>query len=347
MFAAGVKVITAASLRVGRGPRNHRGWSAAAVSVTLAKGAVQRAASIALQSFTGMPSPPSDLPRMPLRSRGASKCDVGRVLVIGGSAGMAGAPALSAMAALRSGVGLVELAVPEPVAGIAAGFDPCVMTHGLPADADGRFAPDALPGLREAVARADAVAIGPGIGRSEAVRAIVVTLWQELEVPSVFDADALWALSAGGVHGGHAAGRLLTPHAGEMLRLLGREPAGPEAGDRGFLEAEARRLAAGIDAVMLLKGAGTLITDGRREARNASGNPGMATAGTGDVLTGVAAALLAQGMPPFEAARLAAWVHGRAGDEAAADLGEVSMTARDLLDRLHVAFREIAPERGD
>ena len=99
-------------------------------------------------------------------------------------------------------------------------------------------------------------------------------------------------------------------------------------------------LAFHLGGVILLKGAGTLVTDGQREGRNVTGNPGMATAGTGDVLTGVAAALLAQGMPPLEAARLAAWVHGRAGDVAAADLGQVSMTARDLLDRLHVAFRE-------
>lgn len=287
-----------------------------------------------------MPLLPPEPPRLPPRSAEASKRDFGRVLVIGGSAGMAGAPALSAMAALRSGAGLVELAVPDLVVGIAAGFDPCVMTRGLPAAADGRFAGGALAALVEQAGRADAVAVGPGIGRSDAVRGIVLALWRDLAVPAVFDADALWALSPADALAQHAGPRLLTPHAGEMLRLLGRDPAAPESGDRGFLEAEARRMAAAIGGVILLKGAGTLVTDGQREGRNVTGNPGMATAGTGDVLTGVAAALLAQAMPPLEAARLAAWVHGRAGDVAAADLGQVSMTARDLLDRLHVAFRE-------
>jgi NAD(P)H-hydrate epimerase len=93
----------------------------------------------------------------------------------------------------------------------------------------------------------------------------------------------------------------------------------------------------------VLKGPGTFVVGGGRSAHNETGNPGMATAGTGDVLTGVVAALLAQGLTPFDAARLAAWVHGRAGDAAAADLGQVSMTARDLLDRLHVAFRSLGP----
>lgn len=287
-----------------------------------------------------MPLLPPEPPRLPPRSTEASKRDFGRVLVIGGSAGMAGAPALSAMAALRSGAGLVELAVPEAVVEIAAGFDPCVMTRGLQADADGRFAGGALAALVEQAGRADAVAVGPGIGRSEAVRGIVLALWRDLMMPAVFDADALWALSPAASLLAPAGPRLLTPHAGEMLRLIGRDPAARESGDRGFLEAEARRMAASIGGVVLLKGAGTLVTDGQHDGRNATGNPGMATAGTGDVLTGVAAALLAQGMPPLEAARLAAWVHGRAGDAAAADLGQMSMTARDLLDRLHVAFRE-------
>ena len=341
MFAAGVKVITAAARAVVRGARKRRCYHDASIFVTLAKPAVRMVASNDAGSFEGMPSPPSDdLPRMPARPREASKRDFGRVVVVGGSVGMAGAPALSAMAALRSGAGLVELVVPEPVVAIAAGFDPCVMTCGLPS-AEGCFASGTAGTLATQFARASAVAIGPGIGRSVAVRELVASLWRHLDRPAVFDADALWALSLCGSLAEHAGPRLLTPHAGEMLRLLGRDPAGPEADDRPFLEAEARRMAADIGAVILLKGSGTLVTDGRREARNTTGNPGMATAGTGDVLTGVAAALLAQGMSPFDAARLAAWVHGRAGDAAAADLGQVSMTARDLLDRLHVAFCEL------
>jgi NAD(P)H-hydrate epimerase len=109
-----------------------------------------------------------------------------------------------------------------------------------------------------------------------------------------------------------------------------------------MLEREAVALASAIDAVIVLKGPATLIVDRTRQSHNDTGNPGMATAGTGDVLTGVTAALLAQRFPPFDAARLAVWVHGRAGDVAAESLGEISMTARDLLDRLHVAFRDVS-----
>lgn len=286
-------------------------------------------------------SPPIDLPRLAARAAGASKRDFGRVVVVGGGVGMAGAPALSAMAALRSGAGLVELLVPEPVVGIAAGFDPCVMTRGLPAASVGTFAAEAEPFVEAVLARAGGVAIGPGMGRSADVRELVLHVWRTLAAPAVFDADALWALSTADALEAPAGPRLLTPHAGEMLRLIGGDPSGPAADDRGSLEVEARRFAATTGSVVLLKGAGTLVTDGRHDARNPTGNPGMATAGTGDVLTGVAAALLAQGMPAFDAARLAAWVHGRAGDAAAAELGQVSMTARDLLDRLHLAFREI------
>jgi NAD(P)H-hydrate epimerase len=129
-----------------------------------------------------------------------------------------------------------------------------------------------------------------------------------------------------------------------MLRLLGADRSSGLGDDRSLLEREAVALAAGIDAVILLKGPATLVADRTRQTHNATGNPGMATAGTGDVLTGVIAALVAQRLPPFDAARLAAWVHGRAGDVATAEFGRVSMTASDLLSRLHVAFREVTGE---
>jgi hydroxyethylthiazole kinase-like uncharacterized protein yjeF len=293
--------------------------------------------------MTSRPASPPDLPRLPPRRRDASKRDHGRVVVVGGATGMAGAPALSAMAALRSGAGLVELLVPEPVAVIAAGFDPCVMTRGLPAGPDGTFAAAALAEIGRRAAAADVVAVGPGLGRADDVASIVSRLWCELEHPAVFDADALWALarSSRADLAAHAGPRLLTPHAGEMLRLLGQEPSSDRGRDRPALERDAARLAAEIDAVVLLKGPATLVVDAAgRRTHNETGNPGMATAGTGDVLTGVAAALAAQGLALRDAARLAAWLHGRAGDAAADDLGPVSMTAGDLLARLHVAFRD-------
>ncbi|MFM9057511.1 MAG: NAD(P)H-hydrate dehydratase [Planctomycetaceae bacterium] len=289
--------------------------------------------------------PPADLTRLPARRADSSKRDYGRVVVVGGSAGMAGAPALAAMAALKSGAGLVEIVAPEGAAAIAATFDPCAMARAAPAAEDGTFAPSSRDVIAERVAAADAVAVGPGIGRTDAVRDLVVHLWHELPQPAVFDADALWALAQVPVADRlrHAGPRVLTPHAGEMARLLGAAPDGPVARDRDALEREAAAMAGAIDAVVVLKGAGTLVVDPRARGRTETGNAGMATAGTGDVLTGVTAALLAQGMDPFAAARLAAWVHGRAGDVAAVDLGQVSMTARDLLERLHVAFREAGP----
>jgi NAD(P)H-hydrate epimerase len=188
------------------------------------------------------------------------------------------------------------------------------------------------------------VAVGPGLGRSDAVVQIVSHLWHHLPHPAVFDADALWSLAhiGRGTLASHAGPRNLTPHAGEMRRLLGADATSSQAGDRESLECGTAALAASIDAVIVLKGPATMIVDSTQRATNHTGNPGMATAGTGDVLTGVTAALLAQRLPCFEAARLATWVHGRAGDLAAEAVGEVSMTARDLLDRLHIAFREIA-----
>lgn len=283
---------------------------------------------------------PADLPRLAPRDREASKRDFGRVVVVGGAAGMAGAPALAAMAALRSGAGLVELLVPECVVGIAAAFDPCLMTLGLPTTAGG-FSAQAIEVIRERTARADALVLGPGIGRTAAVVELVQAAWRDFAQPIVVDADALWAVARLEQRdlARHAGPRILTPHAGEMLRLLGREPTAVPPGGRPWLEQEACRLAATIDAVVVLKGAATLVAAADGAWRNDTGNPGMATAGTGDVLAGVIAALLGQGLAPSAAARLGAWVHGRAGDAAAADLGAVSMTARDLLDRLHVGFR--------
>ena len=283
---------------------------------------------------------PADLPRLPPRDSDSSKRDYGRVVIVGGAPGMAGAPALAAMAALKSGAGLVEVLVPEAVATITAGFDTCMMTRSLANAADGTLGDTAAPLLFERLAACTVAAVGPGMGRSAGVATIVRRLWRDLPQPTVFDADALWALAQMGPakRGQHAGPRVLTPHAGEMLRLLGHDPASLRSGDRVWLEAMAVEMAAMIDAIVVLKGPATLVTDGTRQAHTETGNPGMATGGTGDVLTGVIAALLAQGLSPFDAARLGAWVHGRAGDLAAADLGEISMTARDLLERLPTAF---------
>ena len=287
-------------------------------------------------------SPPPDLPRLPPRRRESSKYDYGRVVVVAGSRGMAGAAALASMAALRSGAGLVEAVVPESIQATVAGFDPCVMTCGLPEDEAGRFAAAALPQLKAGVASADAVAVGPGLGRSEVIVEIVAELWKTLPMPAVFDADALWALSQLGLPAvaDHAGPRVLTPHAGELQRLLGEEPSRAAAADRKRLEQAAIALARDTGCVLVFKGPDSLITDGSRQAHNETGNPGMATAGTGDVLTGVITALLGQGLGPFEAARLGAWVHGGAGDAAVSAHGEPALTAADLLKHLPLIWAD-------
>ena len=248
---------------------------------------------------------------------------------------MAGAAALAGLAALRGGAGLVRLAVPESVLDTVAGFEPSYMTIPLPADAAGRIAVGAFDRIAQAAQPATAIACGPGLGRSFELDQIVVRLYQEIAKPMVFDADALNALAAESDVLSHPGGpRILTPHPGEFARLIGRK-----------LDADARNdaaveLAARCGIVVVLKGHRTLVTDGRRRALNATGNPGMATGGSGDVLTGLVTALVCQKMAPFDAARLGVHLHGLAGDLAAEELGQVSLIASDLIQYLPEAFAE-------
>jgi NAD(P)H-hydrate epimerase len=280
------------------------------------------------------PSPLDPLPRLPPRPRDAHKGQFGTALLIGGSRGMTGAIALAGMAALRGGAGLVRLAVPEPCLATVAAAEPSYMTLPLPADPAGRIAAAAGEALRAAAAAATVVAVGPGLGRSAELDRLVPELYRELSGPLVVDADGLNALADDPDTLAQPGGpRILTPHPGEFARLIGRR-----------LDAEQRpmaavALAARCRATVVLKGQHTLITDGRRQAVNTTGNPGMATGGSGDVLTGLIAALWCQGLDTFDAARLGVYLHGLAGDLAAAELGEASLIASDLVRWLPQAFR--------
>ncbi len=286
-----------------------------------------------------LPRLPPDLPRLPPRVARSHKGDYGRVLVVGGSQGMAGAAALAGMAALRSGAGLVRVAVPEVVQATVAGFEPSYMTVGLPADEEGRLSAEARTALQAQLPWATAVAVGPGLGQSAAVCDLVCDAYCRAPGPMVVDADGLNALAQRpGLLAQPAGPRVLTPHPGEFARLTGLSIAQVEQ-DR---DGQAAHFAARWGVVVVLKGHATCVSDGERSFANPTGNPGMATGGTGDVLTGVLAALLAQGMPPLEAARLGVYVHGLAGDLAAASLGEVSLVASDLLRYLPEAFRRCA-----
>ena len=282
--------------------------------------------------------PPADLPRLPRRQSDSSKYDYGRVVIVAGSRGMAGAAALSAMAALRSGAGLVEVIVPESIQATVASFDPCVMTHGLPEDDEGRFALSALAQIHKRCTRADVVALGPGLGRSDALVEIVHDLWKTLSLPAVIDADALWALAQDSEWQKveHAGPRVLTPHAGELQYLLGDNPSRRLSHPRKDLEHAATRLAEEAGVVIVLKGPASLVTDGTASTHNETGNPGMASAGTGDVLTGIITAMVAQQLSIFDAARLGTWIHGAAGDVACIESGEYSLTASQVINSLSI-----------
>jgi len=249
---------------------------------------------------------------------------------------MSGAAALSGLGALRGGAGLVYIAIPAAIAEIVAASEPSYLTLPLPSDDAGRFAEDALSPISSALAGKDAAAIGPGLGRSPALEAIVGTLYRDCELPLVVDADALNALAASGADlGDHAGPRILTPHPGEFTRLSGTSI----DADRSE---SAKRFAAAHSVVLVLKGAGTVATDGEDVWINSTGNSGMATGGTGDVLTGLLAALLAQGMSPLDAAKLGVHLHGLAGDLAAQDLSQPGLIASDLPRYLPAAWKAMA-----
>ena len=281
---------------------------------------------------------PPPLPALPARPRDGHKGTFGHVLCLAGSAAYPGAAVLCARAALRGGAGLVTLAHPRSIHVTAAAQLVCEIALALD-EVDGAFA---AWGAAEAVRLADerdAVALGPGISREPEAAAFARAVGIEAVRPTVIDADGLNAFE------GHAADlreargpRILTPHPGEAARLLGSSAADV----RSDPAAAALELAARTAAVVVLKGAPTHVTDGVRTRRNTTGNPGLATGGTGDVLTGLVAALLAQGLAPFDAAALGAHLHGLAGDLAAARLGEHGMIATDVLDHLPAAFVEHA-----
>lgn len=281
------------------------------------------------------------LPAPPVRPAAAHKGTFGRVLVIGGSRGMSGAPSLAGLGALRGGAGLVYVAVPSEILPIVAAIEPSYLTIPLATDEEhGCLSADGLTGLRKACEGKDAIALGPGLGTSRGVSAIVAALYAELPQPMVVDADALNVLAASSVverPAPSAGPRILTPHPGEFAKLIGSDIATVQS-QRAKLAAE---FAAAHGVIVLLKGQGTVITDGDRVAINRTGNPGMATGGSGDVLTGLIAALLAQGMPPFEAAQLGAHLHGLAGDLAAAELSQPGLIASDLPRYLAAAWGRV------
>ncbi|RPI61557.1 MAG: NAD(P)H-hydrate dehydratase [Planctomycetaceae bacterium] len=286
------------------------------------------------------------LPVLPVRQEDSHKGTFGHALIVGGSAGMIGAVALAANAALRGGAGLVTFAAPASVQQAVAVMCPCATSIPLACNKDGGLAARAVRQVRDAIAGVDVVALGPGLAVGT-VQQNIVQATLEQDKPAVIDADGLNNLAALADWASlRKCPLVLTPHPGEFARLTGASVKEIQADRQNSAVAAVRRWQEQADPatgplVLVLKGAGTIVTDGRRVYTNDTGNPGMATGGTGDVLTGLIAALIGQKFSPFDAACLAVHCHGRAGDMAAQCLGQMSMIATDLLDYLPDAINQM------
>ena len=287
------------------------------------------------------PVPRSLLSRRPDTHKG----DYGHVLVVGGSIGLTGAPALCAVAALRSGAGLVSLGVPESVYFIVASKLTEVMVHPLPETAQGSLGAGAVPVLRSLIRKSDVIALGPGASQQPATQHAVQKLVASVDLPIVLDADGVSAFA------GRNRAKLrkskgpvvITPHPGEMARLL---EISVDSIQRHRTQT-AVKVAKELRVIVVLKGHRTVVASpSGRSYVNRTGNPGMATAGMGDVLTGVIAALIGQGLDPFTAAQAGVYLHGLAGDVAARRVGQVSLIAGDLLEALPAAFRRVARQKS-
>ena len=278
------------------------------------------------------------------RKPDAHKGDFGRVLVVGGSRDMPGAPALAALAALRAGAGLVKVACPAGVQQTIIGLCPCATSHALPQSQAGLIPRTAGRQLQALAEAHDAVAVGPGMGASPGGAALVAALLALPDKPAIVDADGLNNLAARrGWWKSCRAQAVLTPHPGEMRRLI--QGAGLNLDPARRTDCT-RRFAQATGQVVVLKGAGTVVSDGRRLYVNKTGNPGMATGGSGDVLTGIIAALLGQGLEPFAAAVAGVYLHGLAGDLAAKTLGQTSLIATDLIDYFPAAVTRLSAQRA-
>ena len=278
---------------------------------------------------------PAVLALAPSRGPRSTKFSSGQVTIAGGSRGLTGAVRMASTAAIRAGAGYATVAIPTGLQTVFEAGQPEVMSVACPGD--GHLAPASAEALLGAFERAAAGVLGPGLGREPASFELVREVVGEIAAPLVVDADGLNAF-AGQVErlAARDAATILTPHAGELGRLLGR--------DSGEIDAQrlrcAREAAAAAAAVVVLKGDDTIVTDGTRVAVNAVSAPALATAGSGDVLSGILAALLARGLDPFAAACAAVLAHARAGREAAARVGAAeAVIATDVIDSIAVGMR--------
>lgn len=279
----------------------------------------------------------NDIPKILPRKPDTHKGDYGRVLVLAGSSGMTGAACMCSTAALRAGAGIVTLGIPESLHGIVASKLTCVMTHPLPETHVKTLSELGRQDILDFSQRFDVIAIGPGLSQYLETKRLVLWLLQTLDRPIVLDADGINALADNPeILNKFKKPIVLTPHPGEMARLVGISSTQEIQSKR--LEASKMFVKGRKNVTLVLKGHHTIVINEDKFYINKTGNPGMATAGAGDVLTGMIAAFLGQNYTPFEAAQLGVYLHGLAGDFAAQEKGEISMIAMDILDNLPKAF---------
>jgi NAD(P)H-hydrate epimerase len=267
--------------------------------------------------------------RLPKRKPDTHKGDYGRVLIIAGSRGMAGAAVLASEAAYRAGAGLVYLCCPASIADILSIKQTCGVVWPFEERS-------AVAQILDYAQKCDVAVIGPGLSQAQPIAEAVREVVGAVEIPLVIDADGLNAFEAfPELLGRGQAPRVITPHPGEAARLLKSLPTDIQS-DR---TAAAKELAERFLSVAVLKGHRTVVADGKQVYVNKTGNPGMATGGSGDVLSGVIGALIGQKLSPYDAACLGVRLHGKAGDLAARKTGQVSLMATDILQALPEAFR--------
>ena len=279
---------------------------------------------------------PADL--LPLRPPETHKGNVGRVFLLAGAVGFSGAAALCTMGALRVGAGLVTLGIPKSLHNPMVEKLTEAMLKGLPETKEGSLSLQALPEIVSTIERMDSVGIGPGLSQNPQTKQLVRQLLPKITKPLVLDADGLNALAEEvQLLTKLPLPIIVTPHPGEMGRLI-RQSSEEIQSDR---ERTATAFAQKYRVIVVLKGHGTVVAsyDGTVYINN-TGNPGMASGGSGDVLTGMIAGLLGQQLSLFDAARLGVYLHGLAGDLAAAERGQIGLLASDVADRIPLAIRQ-------
>lgn len=277
--------------------------------------------------------------KIKVRPKDTHKGDYGHVFVLAGSVGMTGAAYLTSQATLLSGSGLVTLGIPKSLNPIMEAKLTEVMTLPLDETAEQSFAASSEKRILDFASKADVVAIGPGISRNAETQGLLRNLIKKIDKPIVLDADGLNAFSGKiSLLSDHKKALVITPHPGEMARLAG-ETASAIQRDR---RTAAKKASQSCNCITVLKGSRTVVASAAGKIYvNVTGNPGMATGGVGDVLTGIIASFIGQGIEPFGAAKLGAYLHGRAGDLAIREKGEISLIATDLLDKLPAVFRNL------